>query len=165
MSKAYSIDEYAALFNEDGNQTAAHDGGYRVKTITSGDVMEIEVYPYWHKSKDAGTARKQSEKHKEAVQKVHRKNRVRQFQRLINTNFGSGDLLITLTYQLDKQPKTEEEAVKCCRNFLRRLKRKREKAGLPETKYVYITEVTHGALGTRYHHHLIVSGGISMDEV
>ena len=27
-------------------------------------------------------------------------------------------------------------------------------------KYVYTTETTHGALGTRYHHHLIVNGGI-----
>ena len=48
-------------------------------------------------------------------------------------------------------------------NYLRRMRALRARLGLPELKSAYTTEVTHGERGTRYHHHLIVNGGISRE--
>lgn len=48
-------------------------------------------------------------------------------------------------------------------NYIRRLKRFRAKNGLPELKYVAVTEIgkTHG----RYHHHIVMSGGVSINDL
>lgn len=44
-------------------------------------------------------------------------------------------------------------------NFLRRLKRFRKRENLSELKYVAVTEKS---LNGRYHHHLVINGGVSI---
>jgi len=164
----FSAEKYAALFTENrGEAGAAREGvnGYRVKRIRAGETLEIEGYAIWSTARTAAEARKQSEKHRESVRAIHLRNRQKDMRRLINANFGAGDMLLTLTYAPDRQPTDEKQAQRDVRNYLRRLKRARERMGLEELKYIYTTEMTEGALGRRYHHHLIVNGGISRDEV
>lgn len=57
-----------------------------------------------------------------------------------------------------------EQARKDVRNYLRAVKRMREKAGLPEMKYIYVIE-EEGADGEkrRIHVHLMMTGGISRE--
>ena len=159
-----TAERYQTLFTEQqGPASAAEQGvsGYRIKTVKAGDTLEVEGYAIWDNRKTAAAARKETEKHREQVQNINRRNSQKKLRRLINANFGAGDLLLTLTYDLYQQPQSDEAAHRSVRNFLIRLRNKRRKLGLGDLKYVYTTEVTHGALGTRYHHHLIVNGGIS----
>ena len=46
-------------------------------------------------------------------------------------------------------------------NFLRRLKYHRKKQGLPDLKYIAVTEI--GKKGGREHHHIIMNGGVSIN--
>ena len=165
----FSAERYQVLFMENpGPEGILHEGvnKYRVKRIKAGDTLEIEAFPIWDTVQQATEARRQSEKHREAVRAVNLRNTQKQLRRLMNANFGAGDLLMTLTYAPEEQPAFEDEAQRDVRNFLRRLRTRREKLGLPALKYIYITEMTEGANGRkRYHHHLIVNGGISRDEV
>lgn len=164
----YTAERYQALFMEQpGPEGILHEGvqGYRVKRIQAGDTLEIEGFPIWSTAATAGEARRQSEKHREAVRQVNMRNQQKNLRRLMNANFGKGDILLTLTYAPGQQPGSDQQAQKDIRNYLRRLRHKREKLGLPELKYIYITETTHGPAGTKHHHHLIVNGGISRDEV
>lgn len=156
--------EYEILFDSETGITYPHKGGYRTKTIISGNIREVMIYPVWDRSQDAGRAKKQvSQKHAEAVRRIHQRNKQKQLERLINTNFKPDDILLTLTNENNSL--SEEDAAKQIRNYLRRVKRKREKQGLEELKYIYTTEVTHGEKGTRYHHHLIMNKGLTGDEL
>ena len=70
--------------------------------------------------------------------------------------------MLTLTYR--GTPPDYEQARKDVRNYLRAVKRMREKAGLPEMKYIYVLE-EEGADGEkrRVHVHLMMSGGVSRE--
>lgn len=87
----------------------------------------------------------------------------RYFIQLINTNFSQGDIHLTVTYDRDHLPETEEDAKREVRNYLRRVEYRRKKLGLPPMKYIVVTE--YGAKGKRIHHHIIMSGGISRDDL
>lgn len=163
-----SAENYAALFcEEQGSPERAERGvsGYRVKRVLAGDTLEIEGYAIWDNRQTAARARKQTERHREQVREVNRRNSQKRLRRLINENFGAGDLLLTLTYDPDRQPESAEGAQRELKNYLARMRRARKREGLPELKYVYTTETTHGTLGTRYHHHLIVNGGMQRETV
>ena len=81
---------------------------------------------------------------------------------LMDANFGRNDLHVTLTYR--GTPPDYEQARKDVRNYLRAVKRMREKAGLPEMKYIYVLEEEGGdGEKRRIHVHLMMTGGISRE--
>ena len=59
-------------------------------------------------------------------------------------------------------PETEDAAKKDLRNFFRRVRRLYKAAGV-EFKYISVTEK--GSRSGRVHHHLIVTGGVSRDDL
>lgn len=162
----YSAREYEVLFDKESAQGSLRQGVslYRTSTVTAGQTREIDIYPIWDNSRIAGAARRERAKHREAQKKVDRRNAVKKLRRLINANFGAGDILITNTYTQGLDPRDDAEAQKQITNYIRRIKRLRARKGLPEMRYVYVTEVTHGERGTRYHHHMIMTGGITREE-
>ena len=94
---------------------------------------------------------------KESQANLNEKNAKKQFIRLMNTNFGKNDLVITLTYE-DKYLPVQKQAKKDVTNYIRRLKRYREKIGLPPLKYLYVIEWVdeadqHKSKKVRVHHH------------
>lgn len=163
----YSARDYEVLFDKDNaiGDLRQGVGLYRTSTVTAGQTREIDIYPIWDNRKTAGAARMLRAKHREAQRKVDRRNAVKKLRRLINQNFGAGDILITNTYTPGMDPKDEGDALRQMQNYIRRIKRLRARKGLPEMKYVYVTEVTHSETrGTRFHHHMIMSGGITREE-
>lgn len=74
---------------------------------------------------------------------------IRKLARLINANFGPGDIHVVLT---DAIGMTEEQALAERKKFLRRMRREYKKLGR-EMKAVWATE-----MDPRSHHHLIMSG-------
>lgn len=99
------------------------------------------------------------------------KNARKLITRIINANFTEKDLWVTLTYDNEHLPDTEEGAYRDVTNYLRRLKYRRERLGLPGLRYVYVLEgrAEKDAAGKpilRYHAHLVISGdGMNRDEI
>lgn len=131
---------------------------YKTKTITSGKVTEIEIFPVFKLKSDVPEHKKK--KTKKSQWDLNDKNARKKFVRLLCTNFTSKDYWCTFNYKVP--PKTFEEAEKNMRNFIRRLNGKRKKRGLPRMKYIYITEF--GSKG-RVHHHIIMDGALDRDTV
>lgn len=129
---------------------------YRTKRIICGDYLELESYPVWKWQKEATRARK-ARVTEEAQMNQNRKDSRKKMIRLTNTNFGEGDLFATLTYR-GEQPSTAEEARRDMQAFIRRLKRRREKQGLPPLKYIYTIEYAQDGRKKRVHHHVVLSG-------
>ena len=83
----------------------------------------------------------------EAVQANNDRIAAKNLARLINANFGPGDIHLVLTYG---EAPSEAEAKKDRTNFIRRLKHKNK-----EIKWIAVTEKgKHG----RIHHHIIIKG-------
>ena len=159
----YSARDYEVLFDKDTATGDLRQGVslYRTSTVTAGVTREIDIYPIWDNRQTARVARQERMKRKEAQKRVDRRNAQKKLRRLVNANFGAGDILITNTYAPGQDPQDEKQAQRNMQNYIRRIKTLRKRMGLPELKYVYVTEVTHSeARGTRYHHHMILSGGI-----
>ena len=138
---------------------AIHDRPYNGKddgmpryrrTIISGDVIEIEEFTcYAQHAKTYSRGMNLNETDEEKQERNFRDS-LKKLARLINCNFRSGDLFITLTH---RDRVTEAEADKELTNFLRRLKRWRKKHDLPDLKYIARTE----SEKKREHHHLIIN--------
>lgn len=137
---------------------------YATKTIKSGKLFEVEIYPVFKRKDDIPLPRV-TLKNKKIQNDLNERNSRKRFIRLVNTNFGEGDYWLTLTYEDAQHPKTEEEAKKNIANYLKRMNRRRKKYGLKNAKYIYITEWEQEPDGTRCHYHLIVEGGLDRNEL
>jgi Holliday junction resolvase RusA-like endonuclease len=131
-------------------------GRYRVRIIKSGRQLELEIYPLWNDYDENRKARRATTR--EAQKNLNDKNAKLRVQRLIDANFTSEDICITLSYKGSSPD--EKTARRDIRNYLRRVKDYREKNGLPELKYIYVIEYLHegSKKNKRIHHHVIMSG-------
>lgn len=120
------------------------------RTIISGDVIEIEEFTcFASQVKNYSRGMNMNETDAEKAERNYRDS-LKKLARLVNCNFRSGDLFVTLTHGDRVTPK---EADKELTNFLRRLKRWRVKHDLSELKYIARTECER----KREHHHLIIN--------
>ena len=133
---------------------------YREKTYTSGDYLEVNIYPVFRAASGRG---KKAKPTTEAQKKLNERNAARKLERLIDANFTRDDIKCELSYRPGCEPEDTESAVRDCVNFMRRLKRIRTRLGLCDLKYIYVTE--RGEKSGRYHHHVIISGGVSPREL
>lgn len=135
--------------------------GYRTRTIKAGTRLEAEVYPLFgrEQEKKLRAARKNR-----TPDRVFRNNINRAKRRLVllmESNFrAEDDIHITLTYA--EEQKDYNQAKRDLKNFFRRVKRAREKAGLDELKYLW--SIGHDA-DQRLHIHCVMNGGISRDRL
>lgn len=132
---------------------------YIKQEIRSGKLLEVEVY-YSTRHGKRGIHRSPNEAQTgESQEKGNERRAQKRLKRLITTNFSreAKDLFVTYTYGREV---TEEEAMKGERNLLDRIRRLRKKKGLPELKYIVITEKQ-----SKWHHHLIMNGGLTWDEL
>ncbi len=123
-----------------------------------GDYMDAVVYPVFQ---PAGKRRKKCKPTSETQARLNQRNAEKKLTRLVHANFTGKDIAIHITYAVP--PKSEEEAQKDLYNYIRRVKRAREKAGLAPLKYISCTE--RGGRGGRFHHHIIMNGGMDRDEL
>ena len=140
--------------------------GYRRRVTLAGNRMECEIYPVFGRE-DEQRARAAKKNITPAKQK--RLNDERARRRLIllaDANFTDKDIHLTLTYR-------NETNLQACRkdirNFLLRVKRLREKCGMPELKYIYTIEgkreLSKGFPVNRIHVHMLMNGGISRERL
>lgn len=137
--------------------------GYRTKTTVAGPRLEAEVYPIFGRDTSATLRRaKKTNVTPEKVQRLNRERAVRHLIQLADANFGEQDIHLTLTY---RNAPTYERARKDMRNFCLRLKRAREKEGLPELKYIYTIEGDDDGKKERIHIHMLTNGDMDRAEV
>ena len=173
--------EYEGLFEKIPDETMPIDGGeqltfwrststtaragqmqYRTATIRSGDMLEAEIYPIWGKEQRERARRAKENLTTEKQLRQNQKRRERYFERLVETNFSRKDTYLTLTFA---ERANLREARKEIKNFFERVKRRREKKGLDALKYIYVIEGDPKGQRKRIHSHLLISGGLSMDEL
>lgn len=142
----------------------------REKKIDCGGYREVDVIPRTEKG-DRAVKGKRGKRKKvtEPKQKdLNEKNAKRYLVQLGNGNFGIGDLHVSCTYDKDHLPGSIEEAEKIVNNYLRRIAYRRGKLGLDPLKYILVTEYKFDKAGQmikRVHHHIIMNGGLSRDDV
>lgn len=130
---------------------------YREKKFYCGEYLEVDIFPVFEYQKGRSRKRKPTS---ETQKRLNQRNAERKLIRLLNTNFTKRDIRFDLTYSDENNPLTAEDAQREMQNFLRRVKRYRKKNGLPELKYVAVTEI--GKRNGRVHHHIVMNGGIDI---
>lgn len=132
---------------------------YRERKYVCGDYIEIAIYPVYTQTRGRSQRKKPTS---EVQQQLNRRHATDRLRRLLHTNFNPKDLFVTLTFDEDSLPKTVADCQRAVQNFLRRVKRKYAKAGI-EPRYIYILE--YGEEHRRLHAHLVISEGLSRDEL
>lgn len=133
---------------------------YREKRHKCGKYLEVDIFPVFEYQHSRGKKRKPTS---DVQKRLNQLNAEKKLIRLLNTNFTNRDIRFDLTYNADHLPESPEDAQREMQNFLRRVKRFRKRQGLPDLKYVAVTEV--GKHTGRIHHHIIMSGGIDVSDL
>lgn len=136
---------------------------YREKTYKCGDYKEVYIYPCYAETAKPGKRKPKAKPTAEAQRKLNKRISENNLIRLLNANFTAHDLAFDLTYKAGKNPETDEQAKKDLQNFLRRVKRYRKTHGLPDLKYIAVTE--RGRKKRRVHHHLVINCGVSINKL
>ena len=135
--------------------------GYRTRTTKAGTRLEAEVYPVFGRSMERTARNEKQNITKERQAQLNTRRAKHRLILLVENNFRYWeDYAVTLTYA--EEPESEKRCRKDIRNFFDRVKRNREKRGLPEMKYIY-------AIGydadKRIHAHCLMTGGIERTEL
>ena len=137
--------------------------GYRTRTIRAGRRLEVEIFPIFGRESSGRARRAKANLTPEAVQRNNEERSKRKLILLADANFDERDVTVTLTYA--GTPPTYEQAQADVKNFLRAVKRKREKSGMEPLKYIYTIEDNEDGKLKRIHVHLIMNGGIPREEL
>ena len=132
-------------------------------TIKSGTtLLESQVYPSFDNKADMPKTKKKRET-SPSQSNLNDKNARRYLIRLANINFGKGDIWATFGWDNKYIPQDMEQAKKDVVNFIRRINRRRKKAGLENIKYIYIIAIDEHV---RPHFHILMTGdGVDRDEL
>ena len=148
------------FWRSEETETRIGSMGYRTRTIKAGTRLEAEVYPIFGRSQEKKASKEILNMTRERQQQLNTRRAKRRLVLLMEENFSLfDDNAVTLTY-------VEEPDLKRCRkdvrNFLNRVKRYREKNGLPEMKYIYTIGYDKDH---RLHVHMVMTGGIGQKKL
>ncbi len=125
--------------------------------------IDVDVYPAYRSDVSRCKGRRRKYKPTSEVQnKLNERNKASKLIRLVNTNFTSNDIRLDLTYHPSNHPESADQAKRDFRNFILRVKRFRKRKGLPDVKYIAVIEC--GKSGNKFHHHMIISGDMTINE-
>lgn len=140
---------------------------YATKTVKAGTKMDVEVYPEYTRLPSEA---QRTQRSREAQRNLNDANSRKACDRLINANFTEHDYWLTLSYNDLYLPDCIERAQKDVQNWIKRVNRRRTKEGCKSgnAKYIYVIE--HGESKSKHrsvrcHIHVIMDGGLPMEEV
>lgn len=131
---------------------------YMTKTVTSGKMVEVEIYPVFRNKKDV--PREKKKKTRKAQCDLNDKNARKKLIRLMNANFDANGYWVTLNFA--ENPKDLDEVDKVMKNYIKRLNYRRKKLELPNMKYIYVSEI--GKNG-RAHVHMVTDNLLDRDSI
>lgn len=137
--------------------------GYRTRTVKAGPRLEAEIFPIFGTEMETKARAARENLTPEKIQRHNDEKARRNLVRLLDANFSQGDYHITLTFA-GKAPGWNR-AVKDIRNFIAKVRRLREKRGLPEMKYIYAMEDAEEGREKRIHAHLITQGDLPREDL
>lgn len=133
----------------------------RKKTYEYGNYKEIEIFPVY-----SGTHKKIREPKTNMSRKVqkelNKRNRIKKIFRLLHGNFIHKDYFVTLTYSDKFVPKTIEQAQEDYKKFMGKLRKLYKIKGIT---LKYMAWVETGVEKGRIHHHLVITGGVSREQI
>ena len=132
----------------------------REKRVFHGDYLDVYCYPVFKKANSRG---KKARMTSAAQKKLNQKMAEEKLVHLLHTNFTQNDIEIGLGFRTENMPESYQECLRLLQNYLRRIKRARNKLGLAELKYIAVIEK--GKRSGRYHIHMTMSGGMDRDEI
>lgn len=103
-------------------------GIIREKKTKSGKLLEVDFYPIFPDGRKIPQRAPKTNPTTEEMERYNAKRALKNFVRLVNANFETGDLFVHITYYPDKAPQDEETAKKDIANYIRRIKSKRNTA-------------------------------------
>lgn len=124
--------------------------------------LDVQIYPEYLKPRK-GHRRRKYKATSEVQQALNKNNRDRYVCRLFNHNFTDEGYFITLTYDDEHLPESFEEGEAEVNRYIRRVRYKCRKKGLPAPKICKVTG--YGARRKRLHHHLVISGELTPKEL
>lgn len=130
---------------------------YRDVRYECGEYMTADIIPVFRKP---GERRRKAKPTSAIQEKLNQRHSEMKLFRKAHANFTSEDVALHLTY--DELPGSLEQARRDLKNYLERVRRARKKEGLPDLKYITVTEIS---VKGRVHHHIIMSGGIDRDRL
>lgn len=136
--------------------------GYRTRTTKAGPRLEAEIYPIFGREQASKARAAKQNTTSEKQRRLNMERAKRHFVQLIDGNFTEQDIHLTLTYA---QAPTYERAQRDVKNFIRKLKRIREKRGLPDLMYAGTIEGNADGTRERIHVHMIMNGGVGREEL
>lgn len=131
------------------------------KYLCGDSYMEVDIYPMTERVTAGGRRRKEQDTSL-VQQKLNAKHARRYLRQLLAANFDERDIHLTLTYDDEHLPEDEEQAGKDLTLYLRRVRARCKKQGVPLPAYVAVTEWKDTV---RYHHHLVLRCGLGRDEL
>lgn len=128
---------------------------YREQRHICGDYLDVDVFPVFaHAAK--GKRKKKAKPSSITQERYNHQCRVKKLERTILSNFRPGEAIFyNPSYSNEYLPADYDAAIRSRQNFLKRLKRYRKKKGLPDLKYIVVTE--RGKRSGRIHHHMILN--------
>ena len=139
--------------------------GYRRRITIAGPRMECESYPVFGREDEAKARAIRKNETPEKQKRLNRMRAERYITQLADMNFGEVDIELTLTYR--NNVTDYEQCQKDVTNFVRRLKRYREKRGMDPLKYMYSIEggyeKKNGHGMTKLHCHMMMNAGVERE--
>lgn len=134
----------------------------RCRTVDCGEYQRINIYPIHVPAKKRAAKCNPSS---EIQARLNAQNSAHRLSDLIHTNFTPSDTALHLTYSDANMPESVEKAQRTAYNYMRRLVRLWcKKTGMEKKDFKYIIVTEQSSRG-RLHHHCIISGGLSMEEL
>ena len=136
--------------------------------VCGDNYMEIDLYPISEREKGASLSAKRRQASSRIQQNLNARNARRYFIQLLNANFTERDIHWTGTYDDAHLPDSIEQADHDLELFLRRVRSQSRKRGLPAPRFIAVTEWREeggGLPAVRVHHHVVLSCGLSRDEL
>ena len=99
----------------------------REKKTVSGPLLEADFFPVWNNGAKMPTRAPKSKPSTKEQAKYNQLMGTKKLIRLVNYNFHKIDYFAHLTYRAEEAPQDEKQARRDINNFLRRVKRRREK--------------------------------------
>ena len=134
----------------------------RENMIFHGNYLDVNIYPVFASNSKKGSRRKKAKPTSEVQQLLNERNAKKKIVYLLNENFTESDYALHLSYDKFHLPASFEDAEREEDNFIRRLRRSLKKIGV-ELKYYSALE--QGEKSGRLHHHIVVSGGLSIKQI
>ena len=140
---------------------------YALKEVRAGEQLDVEIYPQFKNMAAVPEAGRTVKKdNSQAQRNLNDKNARKYVERLINENFSSRDIWITLTYDDEHLPPDGDvdAAIKNVQKYIRRVNYQRKKRGLKNARYVIVNAYNPNE-EIRWHHHIVMDGDMDMDTV